>query len=185
MLELPLSPVGPRASTTPADMIKQHMLVREGSKTGKEGTQAGTHNFPKNEKVVHKYITSVNQSRFFELYSAVYKIALSQIIKKLTFCPITKFPNLPLHLPLSVMDCQSWTLADARATTGPCRLADLSLCFWSSIIHRLNDYLVSPISSHQPKQQSDHNLYTTYKSWYHSHSCPLQSQTFTSVCIVL
>ena len=80
-----------------------------GIKQEKQGTQAGTHEFPKSEKVVHNNKASISQSRLIYFYSAVYKIALSQIIKKLKlhFAPPPNF-DLPSHLPRSIWEILWW-----------------------------------------------------------------------------
>ena len=110
-------------------------------------------------------------------YSTVYKTALPQIIKKLAFCPTTKFPNLLSHLPLSGNYVR-------KGTTGPCGPVNLSLCSLSSVIHILNDNGISPIPSYLPKQYCDQYLHTTYECPNHSHGYPLQS-TVTNFYICL
>ena len=49
----------------------------------------------------------------------------------------------------------------------------------------LNNSQINLTPSHSTVRQSDQHLYATYESLYHSHGYPLQSQTFTSVCIFL
>ena len=97
-----LAPPGPEPPTV------ANLRVLASSREN-QGTQADTHEFPKSEKVVHNNIASISQSRCIYFYSAVYTIPLSQTIKKLSFCPTTKFrlPFIPTTINLGTFHI-SW-----------------------------------------------------------------------------
>ena len=64
----------------------------------KQGTQAGTHDFPKHEKVVHSNIASINQSRFIfiMLFTKLHcQRLLHTLQRNLHFAPP---PNFHFHI---------------------------------------------------------------------------------------
>ena len=58
----------------------------------KQGTQAGTHDFPKHEKVVHSNIASINQSRFIFIVLFI-RLHCHRLQRNLHFAPPPNFPS--------------------------------------------------------------------------------------------
>ena len=84
-----------------------NLRVLVASSREKQGTQAGTHDFPKREKVVHNNKAAINLSRFIYLF--LYRCLQNCFVtdyKETSNLP-HQFPNLPSHLPRSVVNIGS------------------------------------------------------------------------------